>query len=323
MIDIGPKRKTSRWLPLLVTLLALGAGIGAGLWVSWGLWPVEYVDVAPHSLNPTHRQEYLVLISQAFVYDRDLGTAQQRLATLGDPAQVGAEVVTLAEQYVAQGKETASIRALTALSYALGFRRAALAAYLPDVIPTATWTPWPKPTATPTHTPTSTPIPTPTQTPTNTPDEPPTLTPTRDIATATPTSEPTQTTTPTPTRTSRPTFTPTVTPTPEPRFTVVEQRRICEPPGGRLMVVVQDAGGAPLPSAELLIRWQGGDERFFTGLKPELGAGYADFDMEKGQRYELVVVGQQSDVAQNILADMCENESYVASWRIVFRLNRE
>ena len=44
--------------------LGLGAGIGIGLLVSWIVWPVEYTDVAPDSLHPLHREEYIVLIGQ-------------------------------------------------------------------------------------------------------------------------------------------------------------------------------------------------------------------------------------------------------------------
>ena len=123
-------------------------------------------------------------------------------------------------------------------------------------------------------------------------------------------------------RTPRPTSTPTVTSTPQPRFEVIERRRTCELPGGQLMVTVWDAEGQPRSNVELLIRWDDGDERFFTGLKPEVGLGYADFAMEKGKSYELVVVGMESDVARDILADMCVDEGYLSSWHVVFRLNR-
>jgi hypothetical protein len=322
MISVPPKRGPGRWLVPLTVLLTVAAGIGMGLLVSWVLWPVEYVDVAPHSLMPSHREEYIVLIGMSYAYDRDLGLAQTRLAALGDLTTMGAEVVTLAEKYAVQGGSVKQVRALTELAYALGFRRAALAAYLPDAVQTATWTPWPVSTPTFTPAPTSTPTPTPTSTPTSTPDASPTLltTPPSDRVTQTPT--PRLTGMPTPTRTPRPTSTPTVTSTPQPRFEVIERRRTCESPGGQLMVTVWDAEGQPRSNVELLIRWDDGDERFFTGLKPEMGLGYADFAMEKGKSYELVVVGMESDVARDILADMCVDEGYLSSWRVVFRLNR-
>jgi hypothetical protein len=84
-------------------------------------------------------------------------------------------------------------------------------------------------------------------------------------------------------------------------------------------VTVLDAGGQPLSSIELLIRWEDGEDRFFTGLKPELGAGYADYDLEAGKSYQVGLVGLKSDVAQGIVADACEDGTR-ASWELVFRL---
>jgi hypothetical protein len=97
---------------------------------------------------------------------------------------------------------------------------------------------------------------------------------------------------------------------------------VCDPPGGRLRVTVLDDAGRPQPNVELLVRWNGQDEHFFTGLKPERGAGYADFTMQEGQVYELVIVGVQSDVAQELVTDGCEDEGWLASWDIVFRFNQ-
>ncbi len=42
---------------------------------------------------------------------------------------------------------------------------------------------------------------------------------------------------------------------------------------------ILDAAEQPVPSVELVVTWDGGEDHFFTGLKPELGLGYADFVM--------------------------------------------
>ena len=86
------------WLLVWVLILAMGGGVAAGLGVSWWLWPVEYTDVSPDTLNPTHRAEYIKLISHAYAHDKDLRRAQVRLAALGDLGSVGVEVVTLADR---------------------------------------------------------------------------------------------------------------------------------------------------------------------------------------------------------------------------------
>jgi len=85
--------------------------------------------------------------------------------------------------------------------------------------------------------------------------------------------------------------------------------------------MVLDADGRQMPNVEMIVRWDGGDDRFFTGLKPDIGAGYADFAMEKGETYQVAIVGTESDVAQGIVADVCEGD-HLTSWEVVFRLDR-
>jgi hypothetical protein len=120
------------------------------------------------------------------------------------------------------------------------------------------------------------------------------------------------------TRTPRPTLTPTLTATPRPRYEVVEQRRSCEGPSGKLIVTVLDVEGRQQSNVELLMRWESGDDHFFTGLKPELGLGYADFALQKGETYQVQVV-VDSEVAQGIVADACQNSDQLASWYVVFQ----
>jgi hypothetical protein len=102
---------------------------------------------------------------------------------------------------------------------------------------------------------------------------------------------------------------------------VSEQRRSCENGDGLLMVMVLDADGQQQPGVELLARWDGDNDRFFTGLKPEIGPGYADLQMQEGETYQVVVMGAESQVAQGIVADACEGKETLASWQIVFQWN--
>jgi hypothetical protein len=88
---------------------------------------------------------------------------------------------------------------------------------------------------------------------------------------------------------------------------------------GQLQVTVFDPAGEPLPNVELLIRWQAGEDHFYTGLKPERGAGYADYALMAGESYQVGIVGLASDFAQGIVVDACSDGS-LASWDLVFRL---
>jgi hypothetical protein len=110
---------------------------------------------------------------------------------------------------------------------------------------------------------------------------------------------------------------------------LVQQQRLCPGPGnpeergGQLRIKVLNGEGEQQPNVELLIRWSDGEDRAFTGLKPEMGVGYADFAMEEGQNYQVGVIGTQSQVAQGIVADKCAGDGVgngqLASWEIVFQ----
>jgi hypothetical protein len=107
---------------------------------------------------------------------------------------------------------------------------------------------------------------------------------------------------------------------------LVEQRRVCpgidEPVerGSELRITVLDASGEPQPNVELLIRWGANEDRAFTGLKPEKGAGYADFGLVMGESYQVGVIGTGSEVAQGIVVDNCVGRDVIASWVVVFQL---
>jgi hypothetical protein len=86
---------------------------------------------------------------------------------------------------------------------------------------------------------------------------------------------------------------------------------------------VQDLEGNGLPGIDVWITWDGGADRFVTGLKPESGPGFGDFDMQPGASYR-VGAGTQSALAlvSNLRADRCTTESGVSgrlSWDIVLQ----
>jgi hypothetical protein len=96
-------------------------------------------------------------------------------------------------------------------------------------------------------------------------------------------------------------------------------RRRCDLTQEQLMVMVLDAEGEQLPNVELLVRWDSGEDRFVTGLKPDIGLGYADFDLEQGRTYQLAVIGAPSQLVQNIVAETCEGASHLATWQVMLQ----
>ena len=88
----------------------------------------------------------------------------------------------------------------------------------------------------------------------------------------------------------------------------------------RLEVEVSDAAGQPVPSVELVVTWNGREEHFFTGFKPELGLGYADFDMSVGTIYTLNLASGGQPV-ENLTPVECaadDGTRYWGGWRALF-----
>lgn len=262
--------------------LASVVGLSLGLTYAWLVDPVEYYDADPADLRTDLREDYLILVAMSYDLTGDLARAQARLTTLGE-AGTPRVVASLADRLYWAGSDAEAVRALALLAHALGAQSEAAVAHFPTNTPTVP----PAPTVTLTPTFTRTPLPT----------TPPTATPT-----ATSTAMPT----------------PEATPTPDvrPPYRVVEQRQVCDDPGraGIIQVYVQDVEGQGLPSVEVQVSWEGGRNRFFTGLKPEIDPGYADFQMSPGQVYDVVVWGTQ---VGDVSTEGCPSGS--AGWRLVFR----
>ncbi|MFP3853618.1 MAG: hypothetical protein ACLFWD_04900 [Anaerolineales bacterium] len=128
----------------------------------------------------------------------------------------------------------------------------------------------------------------------------------------------TSTTTPTP----RPSRTPTVIPTAGPPFELASREAVCDPalPGPLLMVEVMDAEGEPVAGVEIRVFWDQGEDRFYTGLKPEISPGYADFEMDLDLAYT-VQLPEATDAITNVQAETCtaeDDDPYPGSVRLVF-----
>jgi hypothetical protein len=74
---------------------------------------------------------------------------------------------------------------------------------------------------------------------------------------------------------------------------------------------------------EVVVSWAGGQDRFFTGLRPERGAGYGDFEMSPGTEYEVSLVGFRGEIAQGLTEELspgfCQEGVTAVDWRLVFQ----
>ena len=280
-------------------LVGLVVGMGMSLLYTWVLDPPALSLTTAASLTPHDREVYTVLVAAAYTSDGNLERARRRLAGLED-VDVAGTIVALAERYIAEGRDVRDVRVLARLSDALGHTSAVVRPFIA--------------TPTQTVTPTATPTPLPTRTPT------PTLTPTV---------TPTPTRTATPSRTPSPAPVPTLTPTPTPtverdRFQVAQSTAVCDATtGGLLRIYVRDDEGQGVPGVQILVSWPGGEDRFFTGFKPDVDPGYADFKMQPGELYEVALVDAKSDSARAVGSNLdkaCPDlpADTQPSWQIVF-----
>ena len=114
-------------------------------------------------------------------------------------------------------------------------------------------------------------------------------------------------------------------PTPAPIFILAEQTAICAEPGlpGSIQVWVRDAEGNGLPSMEIVVSWNSGEDRFFTGLRPKLGKGYADYQMAPETRYDVTLASFRADTAEGLSSDLssgvCPTDTLALNWRLAFQ----
>ncbi|MBN8654553.1 MAG: hypothetical protein J0M11_02370 [Anaerolineae bacterium] len=256
---------------LIQMTFALLAGFGLGLAYAWLLSPVTYVDATPALLRADFKDQYRIIISASYAANQDLPRAQARLSLLGDTDPIDA-LSAQAQRMLASGETFENARPLAQLATDLqrGF-----------VSEPFTSTPFPT-------------FSTPDVQPTNTPSVVETQVEPNDEITVTP--PPTVVFEQTPliplfqeTVTPRPTFTSTAGPG-EP-FVLTGQEPLCDPGSSKLMqFILTDSNRRQIAGVEIIVTWSQGEDRFFTGFKPELGNGYADFVMEASVVYNIRIV---------------------------------
>ena len=281
---------------LIASLFALLVGFGIGLAYAWVILPVQSVDAQPRVLRNDFKDHFRSAIAAAYASNADLERARARLDQLGDPDPYQA-MSAQAQRMLAAGEPMESVQKVALLASALQEMQPVA------IEPSTTETPLPS----------------------NTPDEtsqPPDLeTDTAETPEPTTEAEPVNTSAPALTPTPRPSRTPT--PTLGAPYQLVGEDPVCDPEleEGLLQVVVTDLSRRQIPGAEITIVWNSGEEHIFTGLKPELGHGYADFLMTPGVAYS-VRMADGGKPASELSAPDCtttSGEPYIGGIRITFQ----
>jgi len=70
----------SRWIFIILALLA---GIAAGLAYGWKIDPVDFYDLTPDTLRADYKADYVLMTAEAYHAEQDPGLAARRLAIFG------------------------------------------------------------------------------------------------------------------------------------------------------------------------------------------------------------------------------------------------
>ena len=272
------EQKRGNWY--LLTGLVLGLIIG--LVYSWVVSPITQVDTHPNLLRDDYKDIYRSLIARAYRANVNLPRAEARLELIGDQEPALA-LAAQAQRFLAESEDNEMALILANLSSVIQSAH----------MPAATQ---PQPTGTPT--------------------------PEESNGSNETGGNPTQNgdgSTPSPS--DGVISSPTPSPTDSPPFILQDSSPICDPTLGEslIQVIATDGSGEGIPGVTLEISL-GTDptEVFYTGLKPELGLGYADFSAEPGLTYQLEIP-ESGLIITDIEVPTCQTEnedSYWGSWEI-------
>jgi len=265
-------------IPVLVV------GIALGVLYAWLVAPVRYINTTPNTLRADFKDQYRMLIAASYASTHDLARAKIRLELLGDtdPVQV---LSAQAQRMLAAGQpfEVVQQVAMLADDVQSGVAHIPPTATIQSIISVES------PTSTPAASLSGT------ETPQATPAESPTL----EIVT---------TILPLDTITPRPTHTPT--PTAGAPFILLSNEKVCSPTltDGLMQISAIDSRHHQMPGVEIVITWDGGEEHLFTGFKPDIANGYADYVMQPNVTYT-VRIAESGTPVPNLTAPSCTDAS--------------
>lgn len=274
--------------------LGIALGIGLGLIYAWGIDPVVERNTAPWQLGPKAREDYVIAVALSYAHNNDLQLAFDRLRALRPDTDVWTMVAEIAcERHktvrIERNSDVLVMRALERLYQPQGASGCADGQY-----------PTPAPLTLVLPSPTISPTPTATRLPTKT---------------ATP---------PLPTDTPYVIEQPSATPLPSGGYVLARNEPFCNPDlDGVIEVRVFGVNGQGVPGVPVQVTWGGNKtDRFFTGLKPGLEPGYADFEMTADLSYSVSLPNLISDPPV-VDAVACgtdeEGDPVLTSYRINFQ----
>jgi hypothetical protein len=279
-------------------LLALLLGLGFGVVYSWLIAPQGTTNTKPTILRADFKDAYRSAIAAAFAATGNLPRAQARLELLGDSDSASA-LDSQAQRMIASGTggangEFTQADQLAALSQALknGYAYGSIPTPTTEIValdPSETLPPAPQDLP---FQLTETPLVADTQV-TDIPSAETQVVQTQPVA-VNPTARPTR----------------TLIPTVGAPFALTAQDTVCDSnlPDGLLQVFVFNSAHRQVAGAKIIVAWENGEDAFFTGFKPEVGNGYADYLMTPNINYTLRLAAG-SDIATGLIVPTCQTSS--------------
>ncbi|MBN1680416.1 MAG: hypothetical protein JW966_08985 [Anaerolineae bacterium] len=279
-----------------VLLIGVALGLGLGLLYSWEIDPVVELNTEPWQLGAQAREDYVIAIALSYAHNQDVTRAFNRLLEISPDRDVWDTVAEVACERHKRVQVTTNSDVLVMRSLEQLYRPQGASGCADGQYPT------PAPVNIVPVTPTIT----------QTPTLPPPLT-----KTATP---------PIPTTAPTVIVNPTNTPPPSGSYVLGRIDPFCNADkSGVIEVEVYNRNAEGVPGMPITVTWSGDQQdTFFTGLKPDQGVGYADFEMVPDRSYTVTIPGLIS-TPPPLDASVCDEaegdggEAVLTSYRVSFQ----
>ncbi len=271
---------------------ALVFGLVLSLGLSWTLGPLPARNLEPFQLRQTDRNHFMMAIALEYGHRGDLRLALDKLVALrplGDPLQALADAACqlASSDYINSESGVRALRIAARLYKAQG-RGGCAEALLPVQVRTEQAEAVSDLGASP-------PSPTP----------PPSKTPLMRASRATAT------------------LRAVATSVPQRSFSPLPASTFCDTDKPAVIEVrIVDYLGRGIPGKRIRARWGDEENVFLSGLKPERGSGYADFQMDEGTAYAIDMPGAADALRTDLITGRCYTESgreSLKSFRVTFR----
>jgi hypothetical protein len=290
---LDPLPESSRaGISLSGILIGLIVGIMVGLFYAWQIDPLVVRNVTPADLRPEDKQAYVISAAQEYAASQDLERVVTRLLAVEpeqNPFQVAADTAC---ELIRTGQVTdlshiEAIRSLRTIYEPQGYQATCDVTAFNTPVPVTVVVPTPTATFTPSITPA------------------PSKTPTKQLA-------------PLPANSPIPNSTTIAQDNATFREAFVEQ--YCDPnSSGIIEVYVRDTTSLGMPGMPIEVLDQERNRAvFYTGLKPERGDDYADFEMELGETYRVGIAGL-GQPSRELEAVPCDESGTIISYRVVIQ----